>query len=202
MAVGPVQFSAWGVLGWSHYPALKAEGREETHGYGHEGKPYITLPFADDFCLLTSDKRKHQKLMTKILDITSSMNLTLKPVKCKTMSICSGSPDNCTFKIGDIVLKSLQDTPEKFLGSTITFSYTIWNARHNAVWEDCPYIKCWSPLQASISFFPFGNFIVLYLFVQFCCIHSACVWVSPNHVLGFMYGTFFVCFWIKTTIEG
>ncbi len=95
--------------------------KEETHGYDLEGKRYITLPFADDFCLLTSDKRKHQKLMTEILDITSSMNLTLKPIKCKTMSIRSGSPDNCTFTIGDNVLKSLQDAPEKFLGSTITF---------------------------------------------------------------------------------
>ena len=71
--------------------------KEETHGYNLEGKRYITLPFADDFCLLTADKRKHQKLMTDVLDLTHSMNLTLKPVKCKTMSIRSGSPDDCTF---------------------------------------------------------------------------------------------------------
>ncbi len=32
----------------------------------------------------------------------------------------------------------------------------VWlTSLHNAIWEDCPYIKCWSPLQASISFFPF-----------------------------------------------
>ena len=59
--------------------------------------------------------------MTEILDITRSMNLTLKPVKCKTLSIRSGRPDNCTFAIGDDVVKSLQEAPKKFLGSTITF---------------------------------------------------------------------------------
>ena len=59
--------------------------------------------------------------MTEILDITRSMNLTFKPVKCKTLSIRSGRPDNCTFAIGDDVVKSLQEAPKKFLGSTITF---------------------------------------------------------------------------------
>ena len=94
--------------------------KEETHGYNLEGKRYITLPFADDFCLQTADKRKHQKLMTEVLDLTRSMNLTLKPVKCKTMSICNGSPDDCTFVIGDTTLQSLKDAPETFLGSTVT----------------------------------------------------------------------------------
>ena len=95
--------------------------KETTHGYSLEGKSYITLPFADDFCLLTADKRKHQKLMTEVLDLIQSMNLTLKPVKCKTLSIRSGSPDVCTFFIGETILKSLKDIPEKFLGSLITF---------------------------------------------------------------------------------
>jgi hypothetical protein len=50
------------------------------------------------------------------------MNLTLKPVKCKSISIRSGKPDACTFTLGENVLKSLKDAPEKFLGSNITFS--------------------------------------------------------------------------------
>ena len=95
--------------------------KEETRGYNLKGKRYITLPFANDFCLLPADKRKHQKLMTEVLDLTRSMNLTLKPVKCKTMSIRSGSPDDCTFVIGDTTLQYLKDAPETFLGSTVTY---------------------------------------------------------------------------------
>ena len=60
--------------------------------------------------------------MDEIHDVTKSMNLTLKPVKCKSISIRSGKSDACTFSIGDNVLKSLKDAPEKFLGSNITFS--------------------------------------------------------------------------------
>ena len=66
--------------------------------------------------------REYQKIMNEIYDITRSMNLTLKPVKCKSISIRSGKPDACTFTLGDYILKSLKDAPEKFLGCNITFS--------------------------------------------------------------------------------
>lgn len=92
---------------------------EESHGYNLEGERYITLPFADDFCLITADKRKHQRLMSEIHKITQSMNLTLKPSKCKSMSLCSGRPSLCQFKVGDIVLKTTKEAPEKFLGKHI-----------------------------------------------------------------------------------
>ena len=95
--------------------------KEDTYGYDLNGSRYITLPFADDFCLITSDKRRHQKIMTEINDITKTMNLTLKPVKCKSISICSGKSTDCTFSLGNVTLKSLKDNPEKFLGSNITF---------------------------------------------------------------------------------
>ena len=52
--------------------------------------------------------------MNEIQDI---MNLTLNPVKCKTMSARSGSPDNFTFTFGDTVLKSLQNAPDKIWGA-------------------------------------------------------------------------------------
>ena len=95
---------------------------EDKYGYNLDGCRYITLPFADDFCLITTDKRHHQKIMNEIHSITKTMNLTLKPVKCKSISIRSGRPDACTFTLGDNVLKSLKDAPEKFLGSNISFS--------------------------------------------------------------------------------
>ena len=92
---------------------------EDIYGYNLNGSRYITLPFADDFCLITSDKRHHQKIMNEIHSITKTMNLTLKPVKCKSISICSGRSKACTFSIGDNVLKSLKDAPEKnFLVAT------------------------------------------------------------------------------------
>ena len=59
--------------------------------------------------------------MNEIHEITKSMGLTLKPVKCKSISIRSGKSDDCTFAIGDVVIKSLKDAPEKFLGSNITY---------------------------------------------------------------------------------
>ena len=86
-----------------------------------KGCQYITLPFADDFCLITSDKHRHQIIMNEINDITKSIGLTLKPVKCKSISIHSGKSDDCTFAIRDVVLKSLTDAPEKFLGSNISY---------------------------------------------------------------------------------
>ena len=69
------------------------------------GSRYITLPFADDFCLITSDKRHHQKIMNEIHSITKTMNLTLKPVKCKSISICSGRSKACTRGVTLRILK-------------------------------------------------------------------------------------------------
>ena len=88
---------------------------EEIYGYNLNVSRYITLPFADDFCLITSDKRHHQKIMNEIHSITKTMNLTLKPVKCKSISICSGRSKACT-------KNECEDAPEKFLGCNITYS--------------------------------------------------------------------------------
>ena len=65
---------------------------ENTYGYKLNGHNYITLPYADDFILVTTDKRRHQKLMNEIADITESMNFQLKISKCKSMSISGGKP--------------------------------------------------------------------------------------------------------------
>ena len=43
---------------------------EDRYGYDLDGSKYITLPFADDFCLITSNKRHHQKIMDEIHGIT------------------------------------------------------------------------------------------------------------------------------------
>ena len=60
--------------------------------------------------------------MNQILEITQSMNLQLKPVKCKTISIRSGVPCEVQFSLGSDVLKTIKEAPKKFLGCQITFS--------------------------------------------------------------------------------
>ena len=61
------------------------------------------------------------------------MGLVLKPSKCRSLSITSGKPTTNTFSLKDISdfqnpkvihLKTLEDDPFKFLGSTITFKNT------------------------------------------------------------------------------
>ena len=95
--------------------------QEETFGYKLEGKAIITLPFADDFCLITSNKRTHQKLINNIHIKTESMNLSLKPSKCRSISVCQGKSKEIPFKIGETPLLSVKDEPEKFLGMYITY---------------------------------------------------------------------------------
>ena len=49
--------------------------------YCLNGKPYISLPFADDFKLITRDVRKHKKLMAHLQELTVSMGFKSKPRK-------------------------------------------------------------------------------------------------------------------------
>ena len=61
----------------------------------------ITRPFADDFNLLTCHKLRHQKLQDDIQSKTSSMGLTFKPVKCRSLSLCGGKPSKVDFTLLD-----------------------------------------------------------------------------------------------------
>ena len=46
------------------------------------GQRVITLPYADDFCLITTDMRSHKRLIAEIHSHINSMGMSLKPVKC------------------------------------------------------------------------------------------------------------------------
>ena len=59
--------------------------------------------------------------MNQIREITQSMNLQLKSVKCKTIPIRSGVPYEVQFSLGSDALKTVKEAPEKFLGCQITF---------------------------------------------------------------------------------
>ena len=98
---------------------------EDNDGYSLNGKSYISLPFADDFNLITRDVRKHKRLMARLQDLTTSMGLKLKPRKCKSLSIKAGKSVEVGFTLGDSMIGSiLHDSFHKFLGGIFTFNYS------------------------------------------------------------------------------
>ena len=74
-------------------------------------KKFITLPYADDFCLITTNKRTHQKLINEIDDNIESMGMKLKPSKCSSFSLSSGSSKVVEFfyRIGQSMYGQLMD---------------------------------------------------------------------------------------------
>ena len=84
-----------------------------------------TTPFADDFNLISKNKKQHQKMISDIELKIRSMGLVIKPSKCSSLSIQSGKSTNLNFHLlneaGEkISISSVADKPLKFLGSQIT----------------------------------------------------------------------------------
>ena len=103
----------------------KLKQMEGKYGYNINGERVITLPFADDFNLITTDKRRHQLIIDQLQTLTRSMGLKLKPSKCKSLSIRSGSSVDLEFKLGDDTIDSIiHDRSHKFLGAHYTFAST------------------------------------------------------------------------------
>ena len=93
---------------------------EDKYGYNLNGERVITLPFADDFNLVTTDKRRHQIIIYQLQDFTSSMGLKLKPSKCKSLSIRSGKSEDLEFLLGTDKIKSIiRETSHKFLSAIL-----------------------------------------------------------------------------------
>ena len=76
---------------------------------------------ADDFCIITTNKARHQKLINEIQENTESMGLKLKPSKCRSFSIQKGKPTVTYYKIGENVVPSVQEEEQKFLGKLVFF---------------------------------------------------------------------------------
>ena len=82
----------------------------------------ITKPFADDFELISNNKTKHQKLQNEIQLKATSMGLTFKPSKCRSLSLMRGKPQPVPFFLSnpsngmEVELKTLESDPHKFLG--------------------------------------------------------------------------------------
>jgi hypothetical protein len=100
----------------------KLESLRLQKGFNHQGLRHITLPFVDDFNLLTGHKVTHRNIIKDIISWTTSMGLILKPRKCKLLNIkvsCSAVEE---FKLGDYTTASIKDDPYmRFLGGYITY---------------------------------------------------------------------------------
>ena len=82
----------------------------------------ISLSYADDFNLITTNKHTRQRLITRLNALTASMNLKLKPSKCSSLSIVSSPAKPIPLTISDTPISTLFDKPHKYLGSTIGHS--------------------------------------------------------------------------------
>ena len=103
-------------------PILQYLQENSKFGYKLQDGKFITLPFADDFCLITTDKRTHQRMIKQIDDHINSMGMMLKPSKCRSFSIKGGKPVKELFKINDHPVPSIADEEQKFLGRVLFFS--------------------------------------------------------------------------------
>ena len=70
---------------------------ETTHGYeiklkDKSVKNVVTTPFADNFNIISKNMSLHQKIVLDVENKLRTMGLTLKPPKCRALSIQSGSP--------------------------------------------------------------------------------------------------------------
>ena len=53
-----------------------------TRGY-KLGDSHVTLPYADDFCLISTHKTAHRNIINKINPYVEFMGMKLKPTKCR-----------------------------------------------------------------------------------------------------------------------
>ena len=102
-------------------PILDYLYSQKSSGYNLNNTDIITLPYADDFCLITTNKRTHQKLMTEIDERITIMGMKVKPSKCRSFSISSGSPKVGKFAIGVNKIPSIRHEDQKFLGKLLFF---------------------------------------------------------------------------------
>ena len=86
-----------------------------------ENEQFSTLPYADDFCLVTTDLRTHQKILNKIAEKINSMGMKIKPSKCRSFSIRSGKPSSVHFIVEGNIIPTIQEEEQKFLGRVLFF---------------------------------------------------------------------------------
>jgi hypothetical protein len=100
-------------------PILQDLQKNSHTGYKLGDLSYVTLPYADYFCLISTNKATHQKIINKIHSHVSSLGMKLKPSKCTSLSISSGKPKDGSFFIGDYKVSLICDVEQKFLGKLL-----------------------------------------------------------------------------------
>ena len=97
---------------------------KERQGYKINETSVITTPFADDFNLISNNQKKHQKLITEVVEKAKTMGLNFKQSKCRSLSICGGSPTDVNFVLKsskqpnqEVHIKTVHDNPHKFFRS-------------------------------------------------------------------------------------
>ena len=103
-------------------PIIQDLQNQSHKGYMLGETSHVTLPYADDFCLISTHKATHQNLISKIHKQVSSMGMKLKPSKCRSFSLSAGKPEAVPFKIGENEVPSIRDEEQKFLGKVLFFS--------------------------------------------------------------------------------
>ena len=100
---------------------------QNTEDEDHQKTSIITTPFADDFNLISRNRKQHQNLLSDVEQKAQSMGLMFKPQKCRSLSISSGKVVNVKFVLTDpsdinskVHIETVHERPHKFLGSTIT----------------------------------------------------------------------------------
>ena len=104
---------------------------KEKQGYQIKETKVITTPFADDFNIVSKNKRLHQKLINEVVKKAETMGLNFKPSKCRSLSICGGSSKNVNFVLKEgregklaVHIDTVHTNPHKFLGATVTINNT------------------------------------------------------------------------------
>ena len=103
-------------------PVIESLQAQKQFGFEISGDKFITLPYADDFCLITTNQRTHQRLMNSISNNIESMGMRIKPSKCRTFSIKSGSPSVVDFNFNGVHIPSIFAEEQKYLGKVISYS--------------------------------------------------------------------------------
>ena len=91
------------------------------YGYKIGEEKLITLPYADDFCLMTTDKRTHQRLLNQIAENVNSLGMKIKPSKCRSFTISGGKPSVVHYSVEGYQIPSISEEEQKFLGRVLFF---------------------------------------------------------------------------------
>ena len=94
-------------------PNLQKLQNQNHKGYKLGNQSYVTLPYTDDFCLISTNKATHQTIINKIQTQVSSMGMKIKPTKWRRFSLCAGKPKVEIFHIGDKNVPSIRDEEQK-----------------------------------------------------------------------------------------